>query len=514
MPKDTAADSLPEGWQRCRLPDFVALEMGQSPPSRTYNDQGVGLPFFQGKAEFGDLYPSIEKYCSEPNKIAQSGATLLSVRAPVGPTNLAPEKCCIGRGLAALHPEGGMDSKFVLYLFRSIEPELSSVGTGSTFKAVTKSFLQGLEVDLPPIQEQTRIVAKVEELLSELDNGVANLERARQQLAIYRQTLLKQAFEGKLTARWREEQRDRLEDPGQLLDHIREERRRRDKEALGVWQQQVACWEGRDKLGPRPTRPKKYKQLDPVSPEELEALPEFPKAWRCVRLAEIAHIGSGMSVSSRRKIEDPIEVPYLRVANVQRGYLDLCEIKSMRVERTQLHRLALAEWDVLFNEGGDRDKLGRGWIWQGQIDPCITQNHVFRASPVLPSETHAKWISYWGNSFGQRYFDRQGKQTTNLASINKTVLSRFPVPLPSMREQIEIIQTLEARMTVVDRLDDEIETSFARLDVLRQSILKRAFTGKLVAQNRTEEPASTLLERIARERKAIKNGKKKRKTGT
>ena len=100
-----------------KLPDFTKVVMGQSPSSETYNKNGVGLPFFQGKAEFGTIYPKIDKYCSEPNKLADVGATLLSVRAPVGPTNLAKTQCCIGRGLAAIHPMAKMDPKFISYNF-------------------------------------------------------------------------------------------------------------------------------------------------------------------------------------------------------------------------------------------------------------------------------------------------------------------------------------------------------------------------------------------------------------
>ena len=121
----------PHGWHRCVLSDFTNVVMGQSPSSKTYNQSGDGLPFFQGKAEFGDVYPVISMYCSQPKKIAKRGATLLSVRAPVGPTNLIQHDCCIGRGLVALHPCGGMQSKFLFYLLRSIEPVISRKGISS-----------------------------------------------------------------------------------------------------------------------------------------------------------------------------------------------------------------------------------------------------------------------------------------------------------------------------------------------------------------------------------------------
>ncbi|MEO6823891.1 MAG: restriction endonuclease subunit S [Nitrosospira sp.] len=152
---------MPQGWSRCCLPDFTDVVMGQSPTSDTYNKNGDGIPFFQGKAEFGAIYPTVAKYCNAPNKIALPGATLLSVRAPVGPTNLAKEMCCIGRGLAAIQPVGGISPIFVLHLLRSIETDLSKEGTGSTFAAINKRFVEELEFGLPPLNEQHRIVAKI-----------------------------------------------------------------------------------------------------------------------------------------------------------------------------------------------------------------------------------------------------------------------------------------------------------------------------------------------------------------
>ena len=111
--------------------------------------------------------------------------------------------------------------------------------------------------------------------------------------------------------------------------------------------------------------------------------PEIPESWQFVRLADIAAVGSGMSVSKGRVLDDPVDVAYLRVANVQRGFLDLGEIKTMPVEKSMLSALSLRDGDILFNEGGDRDKLGRGWVWESQVSPCITQNHVFRATLLI-----------------------------------------------------------------------------------------------------------------------------------
>ena len=178
-----------------KLKEVSLIIAGQSPESKYYNSVGDGLPFFQGKADFGDLYPTIRTYCSKPTKIAEKDDILLSVRAPVGPTNLSPGKVCIGRGLSAIRPGEKLDLRYLLYYFRQYEAYLREKGTGTTFKAITQDILKNLEIPVPPLEEQKRIVARIEELFSELDAAVATLEQTKEQLAVYRQAVLKEAFE-------------------------------------------------------------------------------------------------------------------------------------------------------------------------------------------------------------------------------------------------------------------------------------------------------------------------------
>lgn len=141
------------------LGEVVTVVSGQSPPGESYNEEGVGLPFFQGKADFTEMHPIARKWCTAPGKVAESGDILLSVRAPVGPTNIAKERCCIGRGLAAIRPDESVALRdFVHWVLRSLEPELSSRGQGSTFGAISKRDILSLEIPLPPIQKQRRIV--------------------------------------------------------------------------------------------------------------------------------------------------------------------------------------------------------------------------------------------------------------------------------------------------------------------------------------------------------------------
>lgn len=208
----------------------------------------------------------------------------------------------------------------------------------------------------------------------------------------------------------------------------------------------------------------------------------------------------------------------MRVANVQRGYLDLTEIKEIRAVEADIEALRLCPGDVLFNEGGDRDKLGRGWVWEGQIPECIHQNHVFRARLLL-SDVMPKFVSWCGNSYGQRWFMRAGKQSVNLASINLAVLRSFPVPLAPVSEQESIVEMVEDQTSVIDHVESDLSARLLASTGLRQSILRHAFTGQLVPQHAGDEPASELLKRITAEREerdrrvqADKNGKPKTKS--
>lgn len=217
--------------------------------------------------------------------------------------------------------------------------------------------------------------------------------------------------------------------------------------------------------------------------------------WTDVQLSEIAEVQGGVTKDAKKQSALDEEVPYLRVANVQRGYIDLTQVKTIRVPQAKLKSLLLEAGDVLFNEGGDLDKLGRGWVWSGQIPRCTFQNHVFRAR-LFDKENQPKFVSWWGNSRGLDYFIRSGKQTTNLASINKTMLAALPIRLPSAAEQAEIVRRVEALFALADRIESRANTARTQAQRLGPLVLAKAFRGELVSQDPQDESAINLLNRI------------------
>ena len=155
-------NKLPDGWKINHLSDICEIIMGQSPPGNSYNIAGSGTPFFQGKAEFGNKYPTIKKWTTQPSKIAKSRTILMSVRAPVGDINYCDVECCIGRGLASIKPSSNLDLHYLYFYLSNIKEKISNLGTGSTFKAITGQQLKTISIIVPPLQTQQKIVSILE----------------------------------------------------------------------------------------------------------------------------------------------------------------------------------------------------------------------------------------------------------------------------------------------------------------------------------------------------------------
>ena len=342
------------------------------------------------------------------------------------------------------------DSRHVPYLRYQLETvNWPGMTSQTTIPMVTVREVEGIEVRLPPFDEQRKIVAELEKQFTRLEAGVKALRRVQAKVKRYRAAVLKAACEGRLVPS--EAENRKFETGGELLARILTERRKN--------------WQGRGQ----------YKEPATLDTAKLF---QVPAGWTWATLDALAEIKGGITKDQNRKHAAPTRsVPYLRVANVQRGFIDLTEMKEIVTTEDEIQELALKPGDILFNEGGDRDKLGRGWVWNGELPECIHQNHVFRARPLV-SELNPKLISWYANTFGQQFFFDEGKHTTNLASISMTKLKGLPVPIPPAAEQTRIVAEAERRLSIVEELEAVVSASLQRATRLRQSILSRAFSRK------------------------------------
>ncbi|MEF3245333.1 MAG: restriction endonuclease subunit S [Caldisericaceae bacterium] len=207
--------SLPKGWRWVKLGEVCEIIMGQSPPGSTYNKESKGLPFYQGKADFGNVFllpPST--WCTEPLKIAEPNDILISVRAPVGQANICSERCCIGRGLAAIRAKKDVNLWFVFYFLRFIEKEIATLGSGSTFPAISKFQIYNLKIPLPPLFEQERIVSKLQELMQQIDRARSACEKQLEAAKALPSAYLREVFESEEAKRW---ERKRLGEVCEIL---------------------------------------------------------------------------------------------------------------------------------------------------------------------------------------------------------------------------------------------------------------------------------------------------------
>ena len=440
--------------------------MGQSPSSETYNRQCDGIPFFQGKAEFGEVFPTINMYCSRPKKIAKPGATLLSIRAPVGPTNLAPQECCIGRGLAAFHPCGEIEPKFVLYLFRNVQPLISRTGTGSTFQAIGRGFIESMEFNLPPLAEQRRIVAKIDELFSELDKGIESLKKARRQLEVYRQSVLKHAFEGKLTAQWRKEKNDEQETPKELLTRVKRERAACSERQFQDWRSAVKKWEEGDRRTDRPRKPPSPKLLSKLDEHLYPRLPHLPESWVWEKLGWMT---CGVEYGTAAKSPKSGTVPVLRMGNIQNGTFNWTDLVYTS-DNDEIAGYLLHDGDVLFNRTNSPELVGKTAIYRGER-PAIFAGYLIRVNQI-PAVVESEYLNFFLNSDVARQYGNSVKTDgVNQSNINDAKLVNYPFPYCSVQEQREIVRILDKTMSTVDDAETKIHAELEKSVVLRQAIL-------------------------------------------
>jgi type I restriction enzyme S subunit len=364
----------------------------------------------------------------------------------------APRPLICSNFCRKLRLKPGADPFFVKrqldWLYHSGHTDRFQTSTTNIRNLQVDDFVSGTQVVLPDSQEQGQLTALLDAVDEKSTSGSAHIAAARRAVGRLRGAILAAACSGRLTAEWRETQ-----SPGLTAEAFLAEL-----------------------LASRDTHRPRSAKAPPA-----EALFDSPESWVWSELRLIAELKGGIQKGAKLKPGEPTrELPYLRVANVQRGWLDLDEIKTISVPRSRIESLLLKTNDVLFTEGGDRDKLGRGWIWEGQITNCVHQNHVFRAR-LSDARLQPKFYSWFGNSLGAKYFTDEGKQTVNLASLSMSKLGDLPVPLPPPDEQVEIVRLVDKLMSLAARLEGRVDAAANRLDRTSQAVLAKAFRGELEA---------------------------------
>lgn len=378
---------------------------------------------------------------------------------------------------------GAIDRDFLWYKLND-ENFWVRGGSAQPFVKTRESFKH--EFLLPPLAEQRRIVEKIEMLFAQLDKGEETVRQVQALLKRYRQSVLKAAVTGALTADWREENRDKLEHGRHLLARILETRR--------------ANWSGRGR----------YKE--PIAPDTSD-LPELPAGWAWATLDQLVSgrarsMQSGPFGSTLKHSEFTTEgVLVVGIDNVREGSFSMGSANRISPEKyEELRKYTARPGDLLVTVMAS---LGRTCVVPDDLETAIITKHVYRISMerdlVSPEFYNMLLQTEWVSR--RRMFENAQGQTR--PGLNSSILRALPVPLPTPAEQEEVLSRVTAKLEYVDEIEARVETELARSSALRQSILKQAFSGRLVPQDPADEPASALLDRIRAAAPAKKTRKAK-----
>ncbi len=416
-------DALPSHWAVRRFQRCVNVAEGQvNPEVAEYATMPLLAPnhISAGTGVLASLESAAEQSAESGKYFCRAGDVVYSkIRPALRKVCLAPFDCLCSADMYPLRAHSGLTNEFLYWALLS-EPFSQAAVLESQRVAmpkVNRESLKALPLPLPPLSEQAAISAFLRRQSDQVDALIAEQERLIELLKEKRQAVISHAVT----------------------------------------------------KGLNPDAPMK--------PSGIEWLGDVPAHWEVTVLKRVAVVRTGVAKGKDNGKKELISVPYLRVANVQDGYVDLEDVATIEVPEDDVPRYALRSGDVLMNEGGDFDKLGRGCVWDGQIAPCITQNHVFA---VRPHGVSSPWLSaFIASSAAQFYFMTQSKQSTNLASISSTNLMLLQVLAPPDSEQQAIVASLAHMTGALDRLMSEAGNAVAFLRERRTALISAAVTGQI-----------------------------------
>ena len=464
---------LPESWTAIALSDAVIniTITDKKIPQKEYLSEGAYPVFDQGQDYIGGYSDKKEKLvdCELPVLVFGDHTRVVKfVNQPFAPG---------ADGIKVLQPQHFYNPRLLEYFTRHIATHLTNHGYARHYQHLVKSI-----IPLPPSNEQHRIVAKIEELFSELDKGIENLKTARAQLKVYRQALLKHAFEGKLTAQWRTENQAKLETADALQKRIQQERAQR-------YQQQLADWEAAGKG----SRPKAPKPLPPLTAKELAELPELPEGWRWLKLGDfIDSIDAGKSFKCDEREPRANEIGVAKVSAVTWGEYDESESKTCTDISKENEAYVIQRGDFILSRANTIDLVGACVIARKVTKKIMLSDKTLRIK--FDGFSQEYFLQYLGSRIGRKQIMllSTGNQES-MRNIGQERIRSITVPICSNVEADAVIEIIAARLSEVDQLDQTLTTALQQAEALRQSILKKAFSGQLVPQDPHDEPATALL---------------------
>jgi len=483
-------NEFPDSWAVMAISDAVIniTITDKKIPQKEYLNEGAYPVFDQGQDYIGGYTDKKEKLVDCELPVLVFGDHTRVVKFVKQPFAAGAD------GIKVLQPQLFYNSKLLEYFTLHIATHLTNHGYARHYQHLVKSL-----IPLPPANEQTRIVAKIEELFSELDKGVESLKTAQAQLKVYRQALLKHAFEGKLTAQWRAENQTKLETADTLLKRIQQERTAR-------YQQQFADWQANGG-----SKPKATKVLPPLTKGELAELPELPGGWDYTRVGAVI---DDPAYGTSKKCDYEVDgVGVLRIPNVISGRVDASDLKFAQFTTDEIATYKLNVGDILIiRSNGSVSIVGRCALVSGADVDYLYAGYLIRLRPHLGIVIPQYLLNTFSLHAVRKQIEHKAKSTSGVNNINTGEIQSLVVALCGIEEQKQIQMEIEARLSEVDQLDQTLISSLQQAETLRQSILKRAFSGQLVPQDPHDEPASALLARIRAEREQSVSSKRGRKT--
>ncbi|MCL2644394.1 MAG: restriction endonuclease subunit S [Betaproteobacteria bacterium] len=476
-------------WERVLLADIAFVLNGAPFDSALFNTK-EGMPLVRIRDVLAGKTITYYTGSYEDSYLVKQGDLLVGMDGDFNSGLWGTQTALLNQRVCKISPVDTLyDKRLLVFALPAYLAAINANTPSVTVKHLSSKTIGEIELPLPPRNEQTRIVAKLEELLSELDAGVAELKTAQKKLAQYRQSLLKAAVEGALTAEWRT-QNPPAETGAQLLERILTERRAR-------WEaKQLAKFQEQGKAPPKDWQ-KKYPE--PVKPD-TSSLPELPEGWVWASLDQLVSESSyGTSVKCSYESNG---TPVLRIPNVSGGRLDLRDMK-FSVEDLILDQTDhLAVGDVLvIRTNGSVGLVGRAAAVVADLpSPHYFASYLLRLRSTEVTCVHRWILAVLSSSSGRRWIEARAASSAGQHNISLSTLLSMPMPMPPLAEQSYVLNKIQDAEDSIRQQEASIELSLKQSAAQRQNILRAAFSGQLVPQDPNDEPASVLLERIRAER--------------